>query len=108
MSKLKEWLEEKITKKAPQATAKDFYLMLSYYDIKSPNIAVIGNMAKYKWVVNNQIKQMRRNKNVEDKVLKVSDNKYIFLQNGIESTFMHIEDIHEDLEANKIKYRKYM
>lgn len=108
MGKIKDWLDWKINGKLPQATAMDFYLMLDYYDIKSPNIAVIGNPSKYKWVINNLIKQLKKEKHAEDRVIKVSDKKYIFLRNGQESTFVHIDDLKTELMENKIKYRKYM
>jgi len=108
MGRILDWLNWKAYKKVPQATARDFYLMLSYYDIKSPNVAVIGNPTKYNWVINNLIDELKKDKNKDNRVIKISDKKYIFIRNEQESVFVHIEDIRTELVDNMIKYRRYM
>ena len=84
----------------------DIYYNLRYYqDNNSTNIAVIKNRKKFNW----QLRVWKDKLNLKrgDRMIKLNDNRYIFIIDEIEMNLVHIASI-EDLNENQIKYRKYM
>ena len=84
----------------------DIYYNLRYFqDNNSNNIAVIKNRKKFDW----QLRVWKDKLNVKrgDKMIKLNNDRYIFMIDEIEINLVHIKSL-ADLNANQIKYRKYL
>ena len=83
----------------------DFYTMLRHYERRSTNIAVMKDKKSFKNLIKhfkNNVKPIR-----EDKIIKISDEKYVFIINDIDRTIMFFERI-EDLDNSKMVFGKYI
>lgn len=80
-----------------------FYELFNRYDIKSPNVGIIGDTRKFKNYID---KVMKRYKGKKVRVIcSDNGNRYTFIVDDIEVSYIKITSLHD---LTGYKFRKYL
>lgn len=82
-----------------------FYELLGRYDIKSPNVGIVGDHNKFRRFVKDIVKKYKDKKKDIRIICSDSGNKYTILVDDIEISYIKITTLH-DLRG--YKFRKYL
>lgn len=82
-----------------------FYTLLKYYNPNANNIAVLGDVKRFNKLIDTYMSEYQYNNGA--KVIKINDTKYCFIQNDMDITIVLIKT-NEDLDKNRLKYRKFI